>query len=82
MSLKHVNGSCHCGTVRYETDIELSKGTVGCSCSICTKARAWFTFVSDERFHLLTGEENMNAYWRTPSGKTGPLSPADLRPDR
>ena len=53
MSLKHVLGSCHCGAVRYEADVDLSKGTIRCNCSICTKARAWFTFAGGEQFHLL-----------------------------
>ena len=68
MSLKHVTGSCHCGAVRYETELDLSKGTIRCNCSICTKARAWFTFVNDEHFHLLADEDNMSVYqWTSPN---------------
>ncbi len=72
MSLKHVLGSCHCGTVRYQADVDLSKGTIRCNCSICTKARAWFTFAGGEQFHLLAGESNMSSYQWTPPGRPSP----------
>src|SRR5258708_16554461 len=72
MSLKHVLGSCQCGAVRYEADVDLSKGTIRCNCSICTKARAWFTFAGGEHFHLLAGESNMSSYQWTPPGRPSP----------
>lgn len=40
MSAKHCSGSCHCGAVRFEVDLDPSQGTIRCNCSICTKARA------------------------------------------
>jgi len=72
MSLKHVTGSCHCGAVRYEADLDLSKGTIRCNCSICKKARAWFTFVAGKDFRLITEEDSMSSYQWTPSGRTSP----------
>ena len=72
MTLKHCSGSCHCGAVRYEATIDLSKGTVRCNCSLCKKARAWFTFVNEPHFRLLQGEDSMSSYQWIPKGRSAP----------
>jgi hypothetical protein len=43
-------GSCHCGAVRFEADLDLGRGTSQCNCTYCAKADA---------FRLLSGREHL-----------------------
>ena len=55
-------GGCHCGSVRYSVDLDLSQGTLKCNCSICSKARAWLIAVDPADFRLLSGADNLSDY--------------------
>jgi hypothetical protein len=70
VSAKTHFGSCHCGAVRFEADLDLTEGTTRCNCSSCAKGRAWFVFAKGaESFRLKSGKEALTDYQWTPPGK-------------
>ena len=61
---KH-QGSCHCGDVRYEVELDPSQGT-RCNCTICTKLGVTGAMVKPAAFTLLSDEAKLASYSRMP----------------
>jgi hypothetical protein len=54
-------GGCHCGSVRFRVQDDLSRVTE-CNCSICAKKGFLHLIVPRERFELLSGEGALTTY--------------------
>ena len=70
MTTKNYQGTCHCGAVAFQADIDFAKGTTRCNCSICSKSRFWFAIVPPDDFKLEKGEDALADYTWIAPGKT------------
>lgn len=60
--LKTYQGSCHCGAVRFEAELDLEQSTYRCNCSICRRTRFWPAVAREDGFRLVAGEAELTRY--------------------
>jgi len=61
MSTKKHAGSCHCGAVKFEVEIDATNGS-RCNCTICTKLGLVGSSVKPDAFVLREGEASLAGY--------------------
>lgn len=60
--LKTYNGSCHCGSVRFEAELDLTQPSYRCNCSICRRNRFWPAVAGPHGFRLIAGQDMLTEY--------------------
>ena len=61
MSVEHHTGSCQCGAVAFEADVDISSPVV-CNCSRCQRLGSVLAFTPRTSFTLLRGEDALTEY--------------------
>jgi hypothetical protein len=75
MSLETHTGSCHCGAIRFEAELDLDEGSNRCNCSYCAKVRVWFAFAKGaNRFRLVDGAGATEYRWVPPGASESHLT--------
>ena len=60
--LKIYRGSCHCGAVKFEAELDLTQSSYRCNCSICRRTRFWPAVARPDGFRLLSREADLTQY--------------------
>jgi hypothetical protein len=71
MAKKTYRGSCQCGRVKFEADLDLSQGTGKCNCRSCWKRRWWSVRSAVADFRSIAGETELSGYRTGESGHGG-----------
>lgn len=58
--MKH--GSCHCGAVQYQAEVDLTKPIIECNCSYCERQGLLLSFVPNTGLVVTKGDDNLTEY--------------------
>ncbi len=61
MTQQHYKGSCQCGAVAFEADLDLDN-SITCNCSRCQRLGSVLSFTPAGNFTLLRGEDELTEY--------------------
>jgi hypothetical protein len=61
MTVEHHRGSCQCGAVAFEADVDISE-PVTCNCSRCKRLGSVLAFTPRASFTLLKGADALTEY--------------------
>lgn len=78
--VKTYRGSCHCGAVRFEVDLDLSAGTTRCNCTYCSKSGWWGCLVEPSAFRVMQGADSMQNLGKTPAADRGHCKQCGIAP--
>jgi hypothetical protein len=65
MSISKHSGTCLCGDVRFEAEVDLAAGS-RCNCTVCTRLGVTASLVKPAAFTLLSAESTLGSFTRTP----------------
>lgn len=57
----HYTGSCHCGKVKYEAELEPGPA-IECNCSICSRKGYLLWFTPRNKLQIVSGEDHLSTY--------------------
>ena len=71
MNIESYTGSCHCGAVTFEVQMEGGLSNPRhCNCSLCRRKGTVMETLTADRFTLLTGNASLSVYqWNTKKAK-------------
>jgi hypothetical protein len=60
--MTHYHGSCQCGAVDYDVEIDSLDGAVTCNCSRCQRLGSVLVFTPRDKFRLNKGHDALSEY--------------------
>lgn len=65
MGINKHHGTCLCGDVQFEVELDIATGTQ-CNCTVCVRLGATSSIVKPSAFTLLSPESKLASFTRTP----------------